>query len=109
MWAACRGQGPAEWTVLRDDPAETAAKKLRRLRAVCRTCPVAGSCLRDAMNEPSYELALGPVRAGVSGGSWRAVTAMMTDLDPVSAEDWTAAARLLLDLDRLPSGRRSAA
>ena len=92
--AACRGD--ARWLV--DDG--RVGKGLGPLRQVCRSCPVAGACLAEALGLPAPMRHAGVLRCGVNGPeAWQYAERVVAELGPVTPEDWSAVATWLLDGD----------
>lgn len=88
--AACRGD--RRWL---EDRGKGAV--LAPLRQVCQACPVAGACLREALEMPTLIRREGVLRAGITGRAWRHVEAIVDELQPSTETDWTATAAWLLD------------
>lgn len=91
--ASCRSDG--RWLVdkLTRFTAET-------LREVCRSCPVAGECLAEALDLDPVVRTCGVLRVGILGArAWRPVEALVAEVGPVTAADWTAVAVRVLEGD----------
>jgi hypothetical protein len=92
--AACRGD--RRWL----DDAGRRGLYLEPLRQACRGCPVAGECLREALELPPHIRHAGVLRCGVNGPkAWHLVEAIAAELDPCTSTDWADLATWLLDGD----------
>ena len=82
--APCSLDTPDDWQIDPHRPGQ-----LARCRKVCGACPLAGPCLREALEEPFAGRALGPVRVGITGArSWTAVRRLADLFDPATDDDY---------------------